>query len=294
MFRTDAWIEYGDPIELPYDELPQELIDKVGSGDWMEPPADLVTGLRDQLQEKLAPMTPNRDTFSEVHRDGVIAHVKRKMQNKPELTWREEVLEVRRMKNQPESQEVQHIATRVGDKLDEAGLDGRDINSSCDGLKGVSMPGTTVNLLKLIPFLALLPILVLSMGWQIALGRILGDKTDEGLDARTSYHMLFGMFGSMLWWPILATILTVLTAVFNSDIDSELGIDLMAMFGEELWQQSISFVIVWCIMIFSFWLSAICFASGWDAVADFKRWRSRSKTNPLVREDIAKLRDLLN
>ena len=260
----------------------------------MEPPADLVTGLRDQLQEKLAPMTPNRDTFSEVHRDGVIAHMKRKMQNKPELTWREEVLEVRRMKSQPESQEVQDIATRVGDKLNEAGLDGRDINSRCDGLKSVSVPGTAINLLKLIPFLALLPILVLSMGWQIALGRILGDKTDEGLDARTSYHMLFGMFGSMLWWPILATILTVITAVFNSDIDAELGIDLMAIFGGELWQQSISLVAVWCLMIFSFWLSATCFASGWDAVADFKRWRSRSKTNPLVREDIAKLRDLLN
>ena len=294
MFRTDAWIEYGEPIELPHDELPQELIEKVGSGDWMEPPADLVTGLRDQLQEKLAPMTPNRDTFSEVHRDGVIAHMKRKIQNKPELTWREEVLEVRKMKSQPESQEVQDIATRIGDKLDEAGLDGRDIISSCDGLKGFSVPGTTVNLLKLIPFLALLPILVLSMGWQIALGRILGDKTDEGLDARTSYHMLFGMFGSMLWWPILATILTVLTAVFNSDIDAELGIDLMAMFGGEIWQQSISFVAIWCMMIFSFWLSATCFASGWDAVADFKRWRSRSKTNPLIREDIVKLRDLLN
>ena len=294
LFRTDAWIEYGEPIELPEDELPQELIDKVGSGDWMEPPADLVTGLRDQLQEKLAPMTPNRDTFSEVHRDGVIAHVKRKMQNKPELTWREEVLEVRRMKSQPESQEVQDIATRIGDKLDEAGLDGRDINSKCDGLKGVSVTGTAANLLKLVPFLALLPVLVLSMGWQIALGRILGDKTDEGLDARTSYHMLFGMFGSMLWWPILATILTILVAVFNSDIDAELGIDMMAMFGEELWQQSISFVVVWCIMIFSFWLSATCFASGWDAVADFNRWRSRTITNPLVREDIVKLRDLLN
>ena len=294
LFRTDAWIEYGDPIELPHDELPQELIDKVGSGDWMEPPADLVIGLRDQLQEKLAPMTPNRDTFSEVHRDGVIAHVKRKMKNATELTWREEVLEVRKMKTKPESQEVQDIATIVGDKLNEAGLDGRDINSSCDGLKGVTATGTAANLLKLIPFLTLLPILALSMGWQIALGRILGDKTDEGLDARTSYHMLFGMFGSMLWWPILATILTVLVTVFNSDINAGLGIDIMAMFGGELWQQSISFVVVWCIMIFSFWLSATCFASGWDAVADFKRWRSRTKTNPLVRGDIAKLRDLLN
>ena len=132
------------------------------------------------------------------------------------------------------------------------------------------------------------------MGWQIALGRILGDKTDEGLDARTSYHMLFGMFGSMLWWPILATILAILSVVFNSNIEANFGIDLMAMFGEELWQRSFSFVVVWCMMIFSFWLSATSFASGWDAVADFKRWRSRTKTGPLVKDDIVNLRNLLN
>ena len=124
----------------------------------MEPPAELVTGLRDQLKEKLEPMTPNRDTYSEVFRDGVIAHMKRKMQNKPELTWREEVLEVRRLKTTPESQEVQKIATKIGDILGEAGLDGRDISSTCDGLKGISVSGTTINLLKLIPFIALLPI----------------------------------------------------------------------------------------------------------------------------------------
>ena len=294
LFRTDAWIEYGDPIELPNDELPEDLVDKVGSGDWMEPPADLVTELRDQLREKLAPMTPNRDTFSEVHRDGLIAHVKRKMQNKSELTWREEVLEVRRMKTQPESQDVLDIATKIGDKLNEAGLDGRDVNSNCDGLKSATVSGAAVNFVKLIPFLFLLLILVLCMGWQIALGRILGDKTDEGLDARTSYHMLFGMFGSMLWWPILATILTILTALFNSDINSEFGIDAMSMLGGALWQQSISFVVIWCLMIFSFWLSATSFASGWDAVADFNRWRSRMRTNPLVCEDIVKLRDLLD
>jgi len=294
LFRTDAWIEYGDHIELPHEELPKELVDTIGSGDWMEPPADLVTGLRDQLKEKLEPMTPNRDTFSEVHRDGVIAHMKRKLENKPELTWREEVLEVRRLKNEPESKEIQDVATRIGDRLDEFGLDGRDINSSCDGLKGVSILGAAINFLKLIPFVLLLPILVLSMGWQIALGRILGDKTDEGLDARTSYHMLFGMFGSMLWWPILATILTILTLTFNSSIDSEFGLDIIAMFGSELWQKSISLVTVWVILMFSFWLSGISFASGWDAVADFARWRRRSKINHSLKGDIVKLRDLLN
>ena len=87
----------------------------------MEPPAEIVTGLRDHLQEKLAPLTPNRETYSEVHRDSVIAHVQRRIQKKPELTWREEVLEVRRLKNEPASEEAQEVATRIGDKLDSSG-----------------------------------------------------------------------------------------------------------------------------------------------------------------------------
>ena len=45
---------------------------------------------------------------------------------------------------------IQEIATRVGDKLNESGLDGRDINSKCDGLRGFSPIGAAVDLLKFI------------------------------------------------------------------------------------------------------------------------------------------------
>ncbi len=294
LFRTDCWIEYGDPIELPHDELPDELIAKVGAGDWMEPPADLVTGLRDKLKEHLEPLTPNRETHSEVNRDSVIAHVQRRVQNKPQLTWREEVLEVRRLRSEPASPDVQEIATRIGDKLAEGNLDGRDINSNCSGLRGFSLAGSILNLFKLVPFILFLPILILCMGWQIAMGRILGDKTDEGLDARTSYHMLFGMFGSMLWWPILATIITLLTIAFNSEIDSELGYDLLGIYGGAIWQKIFAAACLWVLSVFLFWVSGVSFANGWDAVSDFAKWTRRMKTNSSVSADIAKLRDLLN
>lgn len=294
LFRTDCWIEYGDPIELPHEELPDELIEKVGAGDWMEPPADLVTGLRDKLKEHLEPLTPNRETHSEVNRDSVIAHAQRRLQNKPQLSWREEVLEVRRLRSEPASLEVQEIATRIGDKLAEKNLDGRDINSNCSGLRGFSLSGSALNLLKLVPFILFLPILILCMGWQIAMGRILGDKTDEGLDARTSYHMLFGMFGSMLWWPILATMITLLTIVFNPEIDSEFGYDLLGIYGGAIWQEIFACASVWVFSIFLFWLSGVSFANGWDAVSDFAKWTRRMKTNSFVSADIAKLRDLLN
>ena len=127
------------------------------------------------------------------------------------------------------------------------------------------------------------------MGWQIALGRILGDRTDEGLDARTSYHMLFGMFGSMLWWPIVATIITILTVIYNSEI----GYDIVGIFGSELWQEGLAIIAIWTSTIVLLWISAISFANGWDAVSDFSKWIRRMKTNSAVSADLVKLRDLL-
>ena len=53
------------------------------------------------------------------------------------------------MKTQPESQDVLDIATKSGDKLDEAGLDGRDVNSNCDGLKSASVSGAAVNFVNI-------------------------------------------------------------------------------------------------------------------------------------------------
>ena len=290
LFRTDCWIEYGDPMELPHEDLPAELVQAVKAGDWMEPPAEAVVALRDQLQERLAPMTPDRESFSEVHRDGVIAHVKRRLEKKPELTWREEVLETRKLKDNPATPEVKEIATRIGDTLEAARLDGRDINSNIDGLRGFSPLGAIANLVKLIPMLVFLPTLILCLGWQITLGRLLGDRTDEGLDARTSYHMLFAMFGSFLWWPILATILTGLCVTFNSEI----GYDLLGIFGNEIWQQSIATICIWVSSILVFWLSGVTFAIGWDSVSDFAKWTRRLKTNTLVSADLVKLRELLN
>ena len=146
------------------------------------------------------------------------------------------------------------------------------------------------NLGKFIPMVVFLPTLILCLGWQIALGRLLGDRTDEGLDARTSYHMLFAMFGSFLWWPILATILTGLCVTFNSEI----GYDLLGIFGNELWQQSIATICIWISSILIFWLSGVTFAIGWDSVSDFAKWTRRLKTNTLVSADLVKLRELLN
>ncbi|MBT4066017.1 MAG: hypothetical protein HOE76_02205 [Euryarchaeota archaeon] len=292
-FRTDCWVEYGEPIELPVDELPDELLEAVKNGDWSEPPSEVVINIRNTLEEKLAPMTPNRETFSEVHRDGVIAHVQSRINSKPSLSWREEVLEVRRLKQEPASQEVQELATKVGDTLNEAVLDGRDINSTSTGLRGISPTGAINNLAKLIPMLILLPAIIIGMGPQIILGRLLGDSTDEGQDARTSYQLLAGMFGSLGWWPILSTILTVLCIIFNPELNTELGLDWMSALGNEIWQEVFAGLGLWLCFVAIFWLSGIFFALGWDPISDAAKWLRRRKTNKKVSSDLSKLRELL-
>ena len=101
--------------------------------------------------------------------------------------------------------------------------------------------------------------------------------------------MLFGMFGSMLWWPIVTTIITILAVIYNSEI----GYDIVGIFGSELWLEGLAIIAIWTSIIVLLWISAISFANGWDAVSDFSKWIRRMKTNSAVSADLVKLRDLL-
>ena len=44
---------------------------------------------------------------------------------------------------------------------------------------------------------------------MILIGKVLGDNTDEGLDARTTYHFLASMLGPLIVWPIPIAIFAV-------------------------------------------------------------------------------------
>ena len=141
--------------------------------------------------------------------------------------------------------------------------------------------------------LVLLPTIILGMGLQMFGARLLGDDSDEGLDARTSYHLLFGMFGSLLLWPILATIFTILSISFNKELDSALGFDWTAIIGTEMWHEVLAMISLWISLILLFWLSAVSFANGWDAVSDSAKWARRRKINSQISPNLVKLRELL-
>jgi hypothetical protein len=61
--------------------------------------------------------------------------------------------------------------------------------------------------LAIIPalLLALLaaPLTLISSGLLILLGKVLGDRTDEGLDARGTYHFIAALLGPILIWPVV-------------------------------------------------------------------------------------------
>ena len=292
LYRTDAWVEFGEPIEVPSGDLPEELVTAVGNGDWSEPPADTVIKLRDLLEEKLNYLTPNKETFDDYRADQIVAHVKARKDGKRIPTWREEVLAAREVRDNPPSSEALVIAKKIGRTLYDSKLDGRAINSKADGLDFIregDIKNPIISNIKLALFLLLLPVTIYSMSLQIILGRKLGDTTDEGLDARTSYQFLAGMFGSLIMWPIGATIFVIISIVYEPELESVIGIMWLDYLGTQLWQQMLTGILVWLSSIILFWISANTFSLGADAINDIKSFFNRRKLNSTISQDLLKL-----
>lgn len=95
-------------------------------------------------------------------------------------------------------------ADAVARRLEAHGLDGRDLNDQASGLRRNSPRAVAGGVLRMAQFLPLLPVFLLSMGVQSTLGFVKGNSTDEGVDARTTYHFVFALFASMIVWPIVS------------------------------------------------------------------------------------------
>jgi hypothetical protein len=136
-------------------------------------------------------------------------------------------------------------------------------------------------------FAAMLPVFLTSLGPQVALGRLLGDSTDEGLDARTSYQFLAAFFGSLLVWPVVAALWTggiwwqqeAVAATFGFSADWLTGLTGTTAL-------SLLAVYVCCFPVF--WLSGKLFAGAWDAWIDCKKAWSRLAMPSEDKERLAK------
>ena len=300
LFRTDEWVEYGTPLQLVDDDIPDELVEAVKDGKWSEPPAPKVTALRDKLRLELVPMTPNTSDWSEYDALHLMGHVEARRSGQPLSSWREEVLAARALRDalQPADlslmdPEVPAIESPVlppakaaAQLLSDRGLDGRDLNAAGTDLRTFNPTKIIAPLIRLPIALLMLPICLYAFGGQVAMGRLLGDSTDEGLDARTSYHFLAAMFGSLMFWPLL-TILAVWFAASNvSSLTELIGFNWLSVYGGDKIHELLAMGTLALSLLPTYWLSGRVWSKFWDDMVDFKRFLLRMNTRGAQRQNI--------
>jgi len=302
-FRTDIWVEYGLPHTMQTEEIPDDLVQAVAQGTWVEPAAENVFALRDALRLKLVPLTPNTHDWDEHHALHILAHVEARRTKQPSLSWREEVESARALRTllqSPFSDEqiidnselpaitnpVITPAKAASGLLQARQLDGRDLNASGTDLRKVH-PLKCVQKLARLPFLvALLPLFLFCFTPQIALGRLLGDSTDEGVDARTSYHFLAAMFGSLMFWPFMALGAVGIEHMFHDSVISAIDFDWYSIYGQSSLHQAAAKVSFFFALLPAFWFSGRTSALFWDDWCDFQRALRRLRFNKTHRQNL--------
>jgi len=285
-FRTDVWVEYGKPIQVESNDIPNNLIEAVGDGTWSEPPAESVFRLRDNLREKLVPLSPDVHSWEEYRGLQLLGHVKGRLEGNPPKSWSHEVKLARHFRTHFSDQQrsldaddlqppkITHPlvekAEQAAEILHNNGLDGRDLNAQSTGLRRGNLIKTPLAISRIALFILLSPVFLLSLLPQIALGRILGDSTDEGIDARTSYQFLAAMFGSITIWPISSTIIVALLFWQSSEIDAVLGFDWTTSIGEGSAAVWSVIVIAWLLMFPISLLTGRLFSLVWDDYVDLR------------------------
>ncbi len=281
LFRTDQYIEFGEPIQLTDDMLPDEMVAAVSEGGWIEPPAETVHHLRDKLQARLPPMTPEAASWPEHRAVHLTAHAEALAAGRRLTSWQDEVHAARKVRDtwpgrnrsfppEPITGARFEQASEAAELLEKHGLDGRDLGSGGRVLRKASWGRFPSALLSVAVFLALLPFAVSSLGFQIALGRLLGDSTDEGLDARTSYQFLAAFFGSLLIWPLIAALWTGIVWFVQDDLASVMGWSAgwLELSGDS---PLVGLALVYILCFPVFWASGKSFAAAWDVWVDSRK-----------------------
>jgi 1-acyl-sn-glycerol-3-phosphate acyltransferase len=304
-FRTDVWVEYGKPIQVTKSDIPQELIDAVANGSWSEPPAEIVFQMRDKLRLEMEPLTPNVAEWDEHRALHLIGHIEQRRQNNPPTSWRKEVLAARDIRtrivkqdrvivnDEPEPDIISHPiikpAISAAQILEENGLDGRDLNSKGTDLRFANLAKLPLSLARSSAFIALLPLFLLSLTPQLVLGRLLGDSTDEGVDARTSYQFLAAMFGSLLIWPIASTIAVVILALQEARISEIIDLNWTDIIGNSVFSNVIMLLIAWLSFMPLFWMSGRIGSLAWDDYIYLRKFITRQRMKKSTRQNLKAL-----
>ena len=304
-FRTDVWVEYGEPIQIEDSDVPQNLVDAVATGTWSEPPAESVFKLRDKLREDLVPLSPNAYSWEEYRGLLLLGHIKGRIENNPPDSWREEVEHARNLRDkysiesnstdvddlQPEKITNPLIAKseQAAELLHRNRLDGRDLNYNATNLARPKLNKLPFASIRIGLFALLLPIFLISLLPQMILGRVLGDSTDEGIDARTSYQFLAAMFGSIIIWPISSTLIVGLLYWQTGAIEDIIGVNWTELFGHSQFSTIFSVFMLWLAMFPLSLFTGRLFSVVWDDYVDLRGYIRKLRMPNQDKEELFKI-----
>jgi len=242
LFRTDIFVEYPEPIPIS-PPLNPDIGKRLIAGDWVEPPHEQVDALRDDLFDALSIITPDASDWEIYRAWHLIAHIRALGSGKRLETFRDEVLAAREIRELLTSGEISDAtvepARQAAEILHTNNLDGRSLE--VNGIR-IHRPWLRC-IMGLSVMIATSPIVIPSTGIQAAVAWYFGDRTDEGIDARTTYHMLAAMFSPVLFWPPLAIVIAYfaigsILAIFPAAIGIMLAFhlcNLAFLVGYDLW-----------------------------------------------------------
>jgi 1-acyl-sn-glycerol-3-phosphate acyltransferase len=286
-FRTDMWVEYGDPLAVSSDSPSAVDLERMQAGEWIEPGRDAVNSLRDEIRDPLRRLTPDAPDWDTWGAWQITAHLRASSRGSQLNSWRSEVIAARevrtdlsRLKDADDPDRLRSAARMMGHaksvhrRLWRQGLDARDITA-----KGRLKQRTAVERILWLPALVLasisFPLSLLASGLPALLGFVLGNRTDEGLDARASVQLMLTIFTPVIFWPICATLLimTALTLFFTGVLPLSLTSELDLSWFE--W--TLVSVVGWLSLFPLFWVCSVLSLWAYDFWMAYRRgvWRSR-------------------
>ena len=261
---SDVFVEFAAPIELPI--LPDKSHgEKLHSGDWVEPDEETTIIVRNQLRDRLAPLTPDAPDWETWEAWLLIAHLRAEKNDTHLTTWADEVLAARSIRDElrnstigawhgPESSgeldpasthEIVLYAKEIVSKTALLGVDSR----ACVDKATPNLTSNLTTAFLLFPLMLISsPFAFSANGTQWIIGHILAKFNGEAIDKRTTYQSIPSTFGLFLFRPPIHALTIVLLWYFDYIIN-------LAYFP-------LYFIILWVISDISlkicrFWLKLI-------------------------------------
>ena len=203
-FRTDVYVEFGESITIPLLDDAQHHTTLAG-GEWLEPPAERVIPLRDELYESLSHITPDASDWETYRAWHLLGHLRANFSGSPLSSLKQEVRAARdireRLRQSDGHYPLVEDAKEAAAILHSSELDTRSLDATGRIRTESRLAWGSLGVLTM---LLTAPVTIPTTGLQALVGWYAGDRSDEGIDARTTHHMIGAILSPLLFWPLIS------------------------------------------------------------------------------------------